>query len=89
MEAVKVEAVKVAEPMKAEPVANDRRPDDRRGDKRHANNPRNNRSSQAPANDDNRDRRRSRYNDHDDGPTPVGFGDDIPAFMLIVANAKA
>jgi superfamily II DNA/RNA helicase len=39
-----------------------------------------------PANDDNRDRRR--YNrDHDDGPTPVGFGDDIPAFMLIVANA--
>jgi superfamily II DNA/RNA helicase len=40
-----------------------------------------------PANDDNRDRRRHR--DHDDGPTPVGFGDDIPAFMLIAANAKA
>ncbi len=39
-----------------------------------------------PANDDNRERRRHR--DHDDGPTPVGFGDDIPAFMLIVANAK-
>ncbi|MBO9124434.1 MULTISPECIES: DEAD/DEAH box helicase [unclassified Rhizobium] len=39
-----------------------------------------------PANDDNRDRRR--YRDHDDGPTPVGFGDDIPAFMLITANAK-
>lgn len=39
------------------------------------------------ANDDNRDRRRH-YRDHDDGPTPVGFGDDIPAFMLIVANAK-
>jgi hypothetical protein len=41
-----------------------------------------------PANDDNRERRRH-YRDHDDGPTPVGFGDDIPAFMLIVANAKA
>ena len=41
-----------------------------------------------PANDDSRDRR-SRYRDQDDGPTPVGFGDDIPAFMLIVANAKA
>ncbi|MDI7863293.1 DEAD/DEAH box helicase [Rhizobiaceae bacterium n13] len=42
-----------------------------------------------PANDDLRDRR-SRYNrDRDDGPTPVGFGDDIPAFMLIAANAKA
>jgi superfamily II DNA/RNA helicase len=40
------------------------------------------------ANDDNRERRRH-YRDHDDGPTPVGFGDDIPAFMLIVANAKA
>ena len=41
-----------------------------------------------PANDDNRDRRnRNRRND-DDGPTPVGFGDDIPAFMLIVANSK-
>lgn len=41
---------------------------------------------QNPANDDRRDRR-SRHRDHDDGPTPVGFGDDIPAFMLIVANA--
>ena len=41
-----------------------------------------------PANDDNRDRRRH-HRDHDDGPTPVGFGDDIPAFMLIVASAKA
>jgi superfamily II DNA/RNA helicase len=39
-----------------------------------------------PANDDNRERRR--YRDHDDGPTPVGFGDDIPAFMLITASAK-
>lgn len=87
--AVKVEAVKVAEPMKVEPVANDRRSDDRRGDKRHGNNPRNNRGGQAPANDDNRDRRRNRYHDHDDGPTPVGFGDDIPAFMLVVAAAKA
>lgn len=41
-----------------------------------------------PANDDNQ-RRRSHHRDHDDGPTPVGFGDDIPAFMLIVANAKS
>jgi len=40
----------------------------------------------SPANDDNR---RRHYRDYDDGPTPVGFGDDIPAFMLIVANAKA
>lgn len=51
-----------------------------RNSERHSHNP-------LHANDDNRERRRH-YRDHDDGPTPVGFGDDIPAFMLIVANAK-
>ncbi|MEB2843396.1 DEAD/DEAH box helicase [Rhizobiales bacterium RZME27] len=41
-----------------------------------------------PANDDGRDQRRQRHHrDHDDGPTPVGFGDDIPAFMLIAGKA--
>ena len=40
-----------------------------------------------PANDDNRDRRNRYRRDHDDGPTPVGFGDDIPAFMLIAGKA--
>jgi hypothetical protein len=43
---------------------------------------------QSPANDDQRERRQRHHRDHDDGPTPVGFGDDIPAFMLIVAGAK-
>ncbi len=38
-----------------------------------------------PANDDNRTRR-NRREDRDDGPTPIGFGDDIPAFMLIAAK---
>ncbi|MDH6267156.1 superfamily II DNA/RNA helicase [Rhizobium sp. SG_E_25_P2] len=38
-----------------------------------------------PANDDNR---RRRYQDRDDGPTPVGFGDDIPAFMMVSAAIK-
>ncbi|MBX9469018.1 MAG: DEAD/DEAH box helicase [Rhizobium sp.] len=84
MEAVKVEAIKV-EPVasKVEPVATERR-----AEKRRDQNPRNNRNNPYPANDDNRDRRRNRHHDHDDGPTPVGFGDDIPAFMLVVA-AKA
>ncbi len=59
---------------------------ERKADNKHNNNPRHARP--YPANDDNRDRR-NRYRDQDDGPTPVGFGDDIPAFMLIVANAKA
>ncbi|MGI2031914.1 DEAD/DEAH box helicase [Rhizobium panacihumi] len=43
-----------------------------------------------PANDDNgreQQRRQRHHRDHDDGPTPVGFGDDIPAFMLIAAKA--
>ncbi len=77
------EEQQVMEAVKVEPVANERK-----ADKRRDQNPRNNRNNPYPANDDNRDRRRNRHHDHDDGPTPVGFGDDIPAFMLIVA-AKA
>ncbi len=61
---------------------------ERRPEKTPRNSERNSRNlNPLHANDDNRDRRRH-YRDHDDGPTPVGFGDDIPAFMLIVANAK-
>ncbi|MBR0555339.1 DEAD/DEAH box helicase [Ciceribacter sp. L1K23] len=66
----------------------------RRSENRPAPQPRNERPRSRdndrprPANDD-QQRRRNHYRDHDDGPTPVGFGDDIPAFMLIVANAKA
>jgi superfamily II DNA/RNA helicase len=43
--------------------------------------------AQNAANDDNRDRRNRNRRDHDDGPTPVGFGDEIPAFMLIAGKA--
>ena len=51
---------------------------------------RNGRSNPAPANDDSHERRQRYHRDHDDGPTPVGFGDDVPAFMLIGSNlAKA
>jgi superfamily II DNA/RNA helicase len=78
------EEQQVMEAVKVEAVATERRADNRRNQ-----NPRNNRNNPYPANDDNRDRRRNRHHDHDDGPTPVGFGDDIPAFMLIVAAAKA
>jgi superfamily II DNA/RNA helicase len=59
---------------------------ERKADRKPQSNGGNRNSRPYPANDDNRERRRNR--DHDDGPTPVGFGDDIPAFMLIVANAK-
>ncbi|PRX10383.1 UNVERIFIED_ORG: superfamily II DNA/RNA helicase [Martelella mediterranea] len=45
--------------------------------------PKNTANGSKPANDD---RRRSRRRDRDDEPTPVGFGDDIPAFMLIGAK---
>jgi superfamily II DNA/RNA helicase len=61
---------------------------ERKADRKPQNNGgnRNTRPSPAPANDDNRERRQRYHRDHDDGPTPIGFGDDIPAFMLIVAN---
>ena len=43
--------------------------------------------NQRPANDDHRERRNRYRRDDDDGPTPVGFGDEIPAFMLIAGKA--
>jgi superfamily II DNA/RNA helicase len=79
----RVEPVEVAPVAKAEVVKNERKIET---NKPQNNNSRNNPGRPYPANDDNR---RSRYHrDHDDGPTPLGFGDDIPAFMLIVASAK-
>ncbi len=79
-------AVIEAAPAKAESVRNERKSEN---NNRSNNGSRNNNNRPFPAaNDDNRERR-NRYRDHDDSPTPVGFGDDIPAFMLIVANAKA
>ncbi len=70
---------------KAEPVKNERKADP----KPQNNAPRHARPAPAPypANDDNRDRRNRYRRDQDDGPTPVGFGDDIPAFMLIAGKA--
>lgn len=73
-----------AAPAKAESVRNERKSEN---SNKSQNGSRNNHRPFPAANDDNRERR-NRYRDQDDGPTPVGFGDDIPAFMLIVANAK-
>ncbi|TWB61948.1 superfamily II DNA/RNA helicase [Rhizobium sp. ERR 922] len=75
-----------AAPAKAESVKNERKSEN--NNNRSHNGSRNNHRPFPAANDDHRERR-NRYRDQDDGPTPVGFGDDIPAFMLIVANAKA
>ncbi len=75
-----VETMETAAPAKVESVKQERKAEQRKPQH-------NTRAARPyPANDDNRDRRR--YRDHDDGPTPVGFGDEIPAFMLITANAK-
>ncbi|MDX3924871.1 MAG: DEAD/DEAH box helicase [Shinella sp.] len=62
---------------------------ERRNESRSNNPTRNQRPPQAPypANDDHRDRRSRYRRDEDDGPTPVGFGDEIPAFMLIAGKA--
>ena len=46
-----------------------------------------NHSAPRPANDDSRDRRSRYRRDEDDGPTPLGFGDEVPAFMLIAGKA--
>ncbi|WP_085737371.1 DEAD/DEAH box helicase [Rhizobium sp. CIAT894] len=70
--------------IQAAPVKADIVKHERKAEQKPQNNARNSRP--YPANDDSRDRRRHR--DHDDGPTPVGFGDDIPAFMLIAGSAK-
>ncbi|WP_112334762.1 DEAD/DEAH box helicase [Rhizobium sp. BK312] len=75
-----------AAPTKAESVKNERKSEN--NNNRSHNGSRNSHRPFPAANDDHRERR-NRYRDQDDGPTPVGFGDDIPAFMLIVANAKA
>ena len=74
-----------AAPAKAESVKNERKSEN--NNNRSHNGSRNSHRPFPAANDDHRERR-NRYRDQDDGPTPVGFGDDIPAFMLIVANAK-
>ncbi|MBV2186933.1 MAG: DEAD/DEAH box helicase [Rhizobium sp.] len=82
-EPVKVrEAEEVIEPVRTEPLNSERKADRRP-------NPGNRSARTNPANDDQRERRRNHYRDHDDGPTPIGFGDEIPAFMLIVAAAKS
>ena len=75
------------------PVANvpsERRPDRRpdrapeRGAERQAERPRFDRNERFD-----RDARRERYRRDDDlGPSVVGFGDDIPAFMLITARKR-
>jgi superfamily II DNA/RNA helicase len=86
-EDTRVEPIEAA-PARAESVKNERKSDNSKSDNNKSHNgSRGNRP--YPANDDNRERRSRYHRDHDDGPTPVGFGDDIPAFMLIVASAKA
>ncbi|WP_040847332.1 hypothetical protein, partial [Nitrospirillum viridazoti] len=42
-----------------------------------------------PPRQDDRGEPRRRWRDEDDGPTVVGFGDDVPAFMLRVARPVA
>jgi superfamily II DNA/RNA helicase len=71
----KVEAVKAERKTEGRPQAPARNP-------RAANH-----AAPRPANDDSRDRRSRYRRDDDDGPTPLGFGDEVPAFMLIAGKA--
>ncbi|MEA1676562.1 DEAD/DEAH box helicase [Nitrospirillum sp. BR 11163] len=47
------------------------------------------RNDTRPPRQDDRGEPRRRWRDEDDGPTVVGFGDDVPAFMLRVARPVA
>ncbi|PPQ26704.1 DNA helicase [Rhodopila globiformis] len=73
------EAVPQAEP----PVATERAP--ARGDARREREPR---REEAPRSDYRRDEPRRYRRDDDLGPAVVGFGDDIPAFMLVRARPR-
>ncbi|MFC5444034.1 DEAD/DEAH box helicase [Rhizobium halophytocola] len=76
----------IEEPRAAAPAPREEPRPARSSNSRSDRNDRNDRNDRPyPANDDRRNRRRHR--DDDDGPTPVGFGDDIPAFMLIAGKA--
>jgi superfamily II DNA/RNA helicase len=80
----RVEAVEVEE--KVDVVKAERKADVR--PQNPARNPRAaNHAAPRPANDDSRDRRNRYRRDDDDGPTPLGFGDEVPAFMLIAGKA--
>ncbi|NVP55806.1 DEAD/DEAH box helicase [Mycoplana rhizolycopersici] len=70
-----------------EAIVADKGSDSVKAERRNENRPSQPVRNQRPANDDNRDRRNRYRRDDDDGPTPVGFGDDIPAFMLIAGKA--
>lgn len=70
-----------------EAIVADKGSDAVKAERRNENRPSQPVRNQRPANDDNRDRRNRYRRDEDDGPTPVGFGDDIPAFMLIAGKA--
>ncbi|HCL67156.1 MAG TPA: RNA helicase [Rhizobium sp.] len=82
-----IQAEEMVPAARAESVKTERKADKRPSQQ--ANRNARDNAAPRPANDDHRERRRSQHRDHDDGPTPVGFGDDIPAFMLIVGHAKA
>nr|WP_314093915.1 DEAD/DEAH box helicase [uncultured Shinella sp.] len=82
----RIETVETVE--KVEEVVKAERKAEGRPQNNPARNPRAaNHAAPRPANDDSRDRRNRYRRDDDDGPTPLGFGDDVPAFMLIAGKA--
>ncbi|WP_421593710.1 DEAD/DEAH box helicase [Shinella sp. M27] len=82
----RIETVEIEE--KVEEVVKAERKAEGRPQNNPARNPRAaNHAAPRPANDDSRDRRNRYRRDDDDGPTPLGFGDDVPAFMLIAGKA--
>ncbi|TWB16752.1 superfamily II DNA/RNA helicase [Nitrospirillum amazonense] len=62
---------------------------DNRGEAREGGRSEGGRADARPPRQDDRGEPRRRWRDEDDGPTVVGFGDDVPAFMLRVARPVA
>ncbi|TWB63339.1 DEAD/DEAH box helicase [Nitrospirillum viridazoti] len=62
---------------------------DTRGEAREGGRSEGGRNDTRPPRQDDRGEPRRRWRDEDDGPTVVGFGDDVPAFMLRVARPVA
>jgi len=68
-------------PMAAEPAPRRERERERDRDR--------DRDRDRPRRDDRKDDRRDRRDRDDLGPRVMGFGDEIPAFMLIAARKRA
>ena len=68
------------------PKGRSRRGSTERGEKKERASSSGKKTAEKAATNDNKSKRGKRARDNDDLPTPIGFGDEIPAFMMIGAK---